>query len=115
MYNNFFFFFSSRRRHTRSDRDWSSDVCSSDLSQDDIELARPRHRWLTRSTVPVRGVGGEYLGRLVVYADVTEQRELDRQRSDFLTVAAHELRTPLTPLSMYLQSIDRRLARGQQV
>src|SRR2546421_3428343 len=24
------FFFSSRRRHTRSDRDWSSDVCSSD-------------------------------------------------------------------------------------
>src|SRR3989440_7067363 len=27
----YFFFFSSRRRHTRSDRDWSSDVCSSDL------------------------------------------------------------------------------------
>src|SRR5207249_9311988 len=26
------FFFSSRRRHTRSKRDWSSDVCSSDLS-----------------------------------------------------------------------------------
>src|SRR2546428_9000255 len=26
-----FVFFSSRRRHTRSDRDWSSDVCSSDL------------------------------------------------------------------------------------
>src|SRR5215469_3179878 len=33
----FFFFFSSRRRHTRSLRDWSSDVCSSDLEarQDD--------------------------------------------------------------------------------
>src|SRR2546428_6865056 len=28
-----FFFFSSRRRHTRSDRDWSSDVCSSDLHE----------------------------------------------------------------------------------
>src|SRR5690349_23691936 len=27
----FLFFFSSRRRHTRSLRDWSSDVCSSDL------------------------------------------------------------------------------------
>src|SRR5206468_8011344 len=27
----YYFFFSSRRRHTRSDRDWSSDVCSSDL------------------------------------------------------------------------------------
>src|SRR2546422_1654495 len=29
----FFFFFSSRRRHTRCSRDWSSDVCSSDLSR----------------------------------------------------------------------------------
>src|SRR2546429_5059295 len=28
-----FFFFSSRRRHTRCSRDWSSDVCSSDLAQ----------------------------------------------------------------------------------
>src|SRR5437868_9297660 len=27
-----YFFFSSRRRHTRSKRDWSSDVCSSDLN-----------------------------------------------------------------------------------
>src|SRR2546430_5451098 len=29
---NLFFFFSSRRRHTRFDCDWSSDVCSSDLT-----------------------------------------------------------------------------------
>src|SRR2546430_12109908 len=29
------FFFSSRRRHTRFDCDWSSDVCSSDLEQDE--------------------------------------------------------------------------------
>src|SRR2546429_3456484 len=28
----FIFFFSSRRRHTRCSRDWSSDVCSSDLA-----------------------------------------------------------------------------------
>src|SRR5690554_3742882 len=31
MFYLFFFFFSSRRRHTRCGRDWSSDVCSSDL------------------------------------------------------------------------------------
>src|SRR2546429_1471720 len=34
----FFFFFSSRRRHTRCSRDWSSDVCSSDLRG--LRLAR---------------------------------------------------------------------------
>src|SRR5215470_19548756 len=32
MWFTFFFFFSSRRRHTRCYRDWSSDVCSSDLA-----------------------------------------------------------------------------------
>src|SRR6266496_2156144 len=34
----FFFFFSSRRRHTRSLRDWSSDVCSSDLPEGSLQL-----------------------------------------------------------------------------
>src|SRR5215469_13882600 len=33
----YFFFFSSRRRHTRSLRDWSSDVCSSDLALESPE------------------------------------------------------------------------------
>src|SRR3712207_289166 len=32
LYDWFLFFFSSRRRHTRYWRDWSSDVCSSDLT-----------------------------------------------------------------------------------
>src|SRR5439155_6649613 len=31
--NHLLFFFSSRRRHTRWPRDWSSDVCSSDLGK----------------------------------------------------------------------------------
>src|SRR5437868_10196262 len=38
----FFFFFSSRRRHTISKRDWSSDVCSSDL------VSRCQRSWLTQ-------------------------------------------------------------------
>src|SRR5699024_1750779 len=32
------FFFSSRRRHTRSKRDWSSDVCSSDLYREEMVM-----------------------------------------------------------------------------
>src|SRR3989449_8692133 len=36
MFMVFFFFFSSRRRHTRCSRDWSSDVCSSDLAQSEL-------------------------------------------------------------------------------
>src|SRR2546422_8236641 len=36
------FFFSSRRRHTRCSRDWSSDVCSSDLDGDCLFQKGPR-------------------------------------------------------------------------
>src|SRR6266513_3661181 len=49
----YFFFFSSRRRHTRSKRDWSSDVCSSDLSR----LCLAGAKWEARSPGIVRGDG----------------------------------------------------------
>src|SRR5699024_12813579 len=41
------FFFSSRRRHTRSKRDWSSDVCSSDLSVGDGQMEGARSNGMT--------------------------------------------------------------------
>src|SRR2546421_3962790 len=44
----FGFFFSSRRRHTRSDRDWSSDVCSSDLPEGHPAQARLGKEYLER-------------------------------------------------------------------
>src|SRR2546422_11230203 len=52
----FFFFFSSRRRHTRCSRDWSSDVCSSDLPR---LLGRPRRRGRRDDRVGRRGGLGE--------------------------------------------------------
>src|SRR5690606_40137093 len=39
-----FFFFSSRRRHTRFSRDWSSDVCSSDLESRLVRLETGTYR-----------------------------------------------------------------------
>src|SRR2546422_7644941 len=44
------FFFSSRRRHTRCSRDWSSDVCSSDLLSPGVRVGRGRRR--ARRTAP---------------------------------------------------------------
>src|SRR6478672_1726240 len=60
-----FFFFSSRRRHTRSDRDWSSDVCSSDLRRSDQSLpVHPRApAGRRRRAEPVRQRVREQRGR----------------------------------------------------
>src|SRR5712675_12661 len=50
----FLFFFSSRRRHTRCSRDWSSDVCSSDL-QLRRSLSKP---WVQRRIKRAYRAGG---------------------------------------------------------
>src|SRR5207245_8314474 len=41
--NNWLYMFSSRRRHTMCYRDWSSDVCSSDLIYGDGDMFPPEH------------------------------------------------------------------------
>src|SRR2546429_3032398 len=49
----FFFFFSSRRRHTRCSRDWSSDVCSSDLAAEIAAIkAIPRQEGVAEIRIP---------------------------------------------------------------
>src|SRR5439155_15754204 len=51
-----FFFFSSRRRHTRWPRDWSSDVCSSDLGVVEFHVLRPRRADLIGNDAPQHAV-----------------------------------------------------------
>src|SRR5699024_11624611 len=45
-------FFSSRRRHTRSKRDWSSDVCSSDLGAEKMLIKRVTGRKVPSGGLP---------------------------------------------------------------
>src|SRR5206468_8344728 len=66
----FCFFFSSRRRHTRSDRDWSSDVCSSDLDRaggGDVEALDDTFDRKSRDFVA--GVAGEAAHALALGAE----------------------------------------------
>src|SRR5687768_2241863 len=63
-----FFFFSSRRRHTRCSRDWSSDVCSSDLEQEVPEIYD--------GTVMIRGAVREAGDRAKV-AVFSRERDVD--------------------------------------
>src|SRR5690349_25068012 len=56
-----FFFFSSRRRHTRSLRDWSSDVCSSDLTRERVEVKGTVNGRQLRAIAAPDGKGGHYI------------------------------------------------------
>src|SRR5208282_2580574 len=68
-----FFFFSSRRRHTRCYRDWSSDVCSSDLDVQDRMLWNRSYTtghkaYRARSTVEIGNFIGWENAHHVLYA-----------------------------------------------
>lgn len=72
--------------------------------EDQLELVRPRRRILRRSSCPLR-VHGVLAGRVFTYSDITAEVELDRMKSEFVSIASHELRTPLTSLQGGLQLV----------
>lgn len=59
--------------------------------------AEPRSFLVQTALVQPAG-GGEPLGVVTTFSDVTPFRELDRAKSEFLSMASHELRTPLTSI-----------------
>src|SRR5690606_40069763 len=68
----YLFVFSSRRRHTRFSRDWSSDVCSSDLK--DLDQIPGRHfNWVTGEDYDVGERAAEfYLMKQMLTGDVAD-------------------------------------------
>jgi signal transduction histidine kinase len=56
-------------------------------------------------TSPVRDDRGGFLGRIWTLREVTQQRELDRLKDDFVATVSHELRTPLTSMMGFLEMI----------
>jgi signal transduction histidine kinase len=56
-------------------------------------------------TAPVRDDRGVFLGRIWTLRDVTQQRELERLKEDFVATVSHELRTPLTSMMGFLEMI----------
>src|SRR5436305_2822763 len=74
------FVFSSRRRHTRCGRDWSSDVCSSDLVFFDLGLYCAgnikEHAWAKNRIELAEApfAGGRYLKGIYVFDGMSRRR-----------------------------------------
>src|SRR5256885_8609375 len=80
----FFFFFSSRRRHTRLQGDWSSDVCSSDLSAASETRAAPQlgRRGLRRSNFYRHASADPGVCSIFHRFNSWQQRRIDRRSEE---------------------------------
>lgn len=65
------------------------------------------HHWLSVSGVIRRDDEGRAIKMVGVTYDITERRELEQRKDDFISIASHELKTPVTSLKASLQLLDR--------
>jgi signal transduction histidine kinase len=69
------------------------------------ELLPASERVIRSYSAPVRNEAGQVLGTVTVLRDATRDQELDRLKSEFLTVVSHELQTPLTAIKGALELV----------
>ncbi len=75
------------------------------VTSEDVQINSPEHRILSMTSAPATGDTSEYLGRLWVFRDVTQERTVDRSKSEFVSMVSHELRTPLTSLTGFIELV----------
>jgi len=92
--------------------------CSYSAISQEIMVGRDKKIFLRAHAAPVKSEEGEILGSVIVFEDITYLKELDRMKSDFVSMVSHELRTPLTAvdqqLSVILEGITGEISEKQK-
>ncbi len=71
-----------------------------------------RTRWISASAAPIIGLGGELLGAVVIFTDITELHQLQEQRDDVLYRVSHDLRSPLMVIRVHTEVLKQLLAEA---
>ncbi len=78
----------------------------------EVDVNSDGRRVLSFSSAKISDAAGVHSGGVVVFRDVTTQRDLARFKDDLLSMASHDLRTPVTVLKGQAQLMQRFLRRG---
>jgi len=86
----------------------------SNVDELEVELHWGRRRILSVSASVLRAPGAEPHGGVVVFRDVSSQRDLERLREDVFAMAWHDLHTPITVIRGHAALLHSRVAAGSR-
>jgi PAS domain S-box-containing protein len=61
---------------------------------------------ISSSYAPIKDASGRLTGAICVFRDITADKEVERERNEFISTASHELRTPITAMEGYMELIE---------
>ncbi len=76
---------------------------------EEISVADPdteEERVFQMHAAQVRGEDNHLIGTAIILNDITEIRNLERMKTEFVAIAAHELRTPMTPIKGFISMLN---------
>ena len=84
------------------------------VEQMDIELRAVEHRVLSLGASVLRSPTAALDGGVIVFRDITAQRDLERLREDIFAMAWHDMHTPITVIRGHAELLERRLSSGER-
>jgi two-component system phosphate regulon sensor histidine kinase PhoR len=63
-------------------------------------------RYLRACCAPVRTPSGKLVGSVTLFEDITEQKKIDRMKSEFVATVAHDLRSPLASIQQLVWAVQ---------
>jgi signal transduction histidine kinase len=89
-----------------------TETCTPFESEKRIKTKDGKIKWVRESVSPIYSPEGKLASSMGVVVDITEQKEIDRHKDEFISIASHELKTPLTSLKAYGEILEDKLTRN---
>jgi signal transduction histidine kinase len=79
----------------------------------EVELPGTVSRTLSFRATPLHDADGAFSGGVIVFSDITDQREVERFKDEMFSIASHDLKTPATVIKAQAQWLRRRFRAGE--
>lgn len=92
---------------------WRHSLKTGDIYEIEYRLLRKdgEYVWVLGRAAPFYSSDGEIIRWFGTCTDINEQKKLQRQKEEFISIASHELKSPLTSLNSSLQFLERQIEK----